>query len=78
MKAKQKMWLNELGSLQNSSREKNSLAKKFMRVIHKLIERKVKRKTMFEEFFTTNKYVDEERIKKYENYRKLMFEENPA
>jgi len=39
-----------------------------MRVIHKLIERKVKRKTLFEEYFTANKIVDEERIKKFETY----------
>jgi len=49
-----------------------------MRVIHKLVERKWKRKTLFEEFFSNKKFVTEERIKKYEKYRREMFEENPA
>ena len=47
-----------------------------MWVVHKLLERKVKWKTMFEEFFTANNYVDKERIKKFEMYWKYMFEEN--
>ena len=70
--------MEELGSIANDEKlEHNSLPKKFLRAIHKLIERKWKRKTMFEEYFTSNKSgMDPERIKKFEKYKREMFEED--